>query len=211
MRMPVNTRHRFVTAVVTAFVAVPILHGQSAKENAPDAERLVEALAIHAGSTVGEIGAGGGELTIALAKVVGPSGHVVSNDLNKASVTKIGKAVADAGLANVAVVEGRENETNFPPGCCDAIFMRNVYHHFGDPPRMNASILESLKPGGRVAVIDFSPPPGGENPPGSRGLDNHHGVTADTLARELKDAGFEVLSSATESRAVFVVARKPSS
>jgi ubiquinone/menaquinone biosynthesis C-methylase UbiE len=211
MRMPVNTRHRFVTAVVTAFVAVPILHAQSAKENAADAERLVEALAIHAGSTVGEIGAGGGELTIALAKVVGPSGHVVSNDLNKASVTKIGKAVADASLANVAVVEGRENETNFPPGCCDAIFMRNVYHHFGDPPRMNASILESLKPGGRVAVIDFSPPPGGENPPGSRGLDNHHGVTADTLARELKDAGFEVLSSATESRAVFVVARKPSS
>jgi ubiquinone/menaquinone biosynthesis C-methylase UbiE len=211
MRMPVNTRHRFVTAVVTAFVAVPILHAQSAKENAPDAERLVEALAIHAGSTVGEIGAGAGELTIALAKVVGPSGHVVSNDLNKASVTKIGKAVADASLANVAVVEGRENETNFPPGCCDAIFMRNVYHHFGDPPRMNASILESLKPGGRVAVIDFSPPPGGENPPGSRGLDNHHGVTADTLARELEDAGFEVLSSATESRAVFVVARKPSS
>jgi hypothetical protein len=36
-------------------------------------------------------------------------------------------------------------------------------------------------------------------------------VTADTLARELEDAGFEVLSSATESRAVFVVARKPSS
>jgi ubiquinone/menaquinone biosynthesis C-methylase UbiE len=208
--MPAYRRHRFVTAIVTACVAAPILHAQNAKENAADAERLVEALAVHAGSTVGEIGAGGGELTIALAKVVGPSGHVVTNDLNKASVAKIGKAAADAGLTNVTVVEGRENETNFPQACCDAIFMRNVYHHFGDPPRMNASILASLKPGGRLAVIDFSPP-GGENPPGSRGVDNHHGVTAETVARELKEAGFEILSSKTESRAVFVVARKPCS
>src|SRR5689334_15600913 len=133
MRMPAYSRVRFVTAIVTALVAAPLLHAQSAKENAADAERLVEALAVHAGSTVGEIGAGAGELTIALARVVGPSGHVTSNDLNKASVAKIDRAVADAGLTNVTVVEGRESETNFPLACCDAIFMRNVYHHFGDP------------------------------------------------------------------------------
>jgi len=103
-------------------------------------------------------------------------------------------------------------ETNFPEGCCDAIFMRNVYHHFGDPPAMNGSLLKSLKPGGRLAVIDFTPPPqpnGGENPPGHRAEDNHHGVTAATVERELKAAGFEIVASTTEDRGIRVVARRP--
>ena len=90
-----------------------------------------------------------------------------------------------------------------------------VYHHFGDPPAMNASIRASLKPGGRLAIIDFTPPRGkngesGENVPGRRAEDQHHGVTAATVARELEAAGFEILSS-TESgtRGVLVVARRP--
>ena len=41
--------------------------------------------------------------------------------------------------------------------------MRNVYHHFGDPGAMNASLFKSLKPGGSLAVQDFGPPPGAES------------------------------------------------
>jgi ubiquinone/menaquinone biosynthesis C-methylase UbiE len=205
-------RLRVVTAFVTAVAAASVLQAQSAKENAADAERLVQALEIHTGSTVGEIGAGGGELTIALAKVVGESGRVLTNEINSKSLAKIGTAAADAGLHNVTLVEGHENDTNLPSSCCDAVFMRNVYHHFGDPPRMNASLLASLKPGGRLAVIDFTPPPGGENPPGRRGLDKHHGVTSTTVEGELKAVGFEIVSS-TElgPHGFMVVARKPAS
>jgi ubiquinone/menaquinone biosynthesis C-methylase UbiE len=49
------------------------------------------------------------------------------------------------------VVEGGLAQTNLPDECCDAVFMRHVYHHFGDPPAMNASLFRSLKPGGRLA------------------------------------------------------------
>ena len=71
------------------------------------------------------------------------------------------------------------------------------------------SLLKSLKPGGRLALLDFTPPPGGETVPGHRGDDNHHGITPPTLEKELKAAGFEILSSAEQNRTVTVVARRP--
>jgi predicted methyltransferase len=200
----------FITALAIA-VACRAAAGQSAADNAAHAAWLTQVLGVKDGSAVGEIGAGEGELTILLAKTVGPAGRILSNELNVDRVKSITKAAVSTGLSNVTAVQGAPAETNFPDQCCDAIFMRDVYHHFDDPPAMNASILKSLKPGGRLAIIDFTPPPGpgGENPPGHRGEDNHHGITAATLERELKAAGFELVSSATEDRGVKVVARRP--
>jgi len=194
--------------LVCAAAATGLL-AQNAQQNKTDAERLIAVLEIHAGSVVGEIGAGDGTLTFAIAQTVGESGRVFTNDLNKDRVKKLQTEAEKAGAANVTVVEGRETETNFPDQCCDAIFMRNVYHHFGDPPAMNASLLKSLKPGGRLAILDFTPPPGGETVPGHRGDDNHHGITPPTLEKELKAAGFEIVSSNLQNRSVTVVARRP--
>lgn len=199
-------------SLVLLAVATAVTSGlaQSATDTA-DAERLARALDIRAGSIVGEIGAGDGLLTVAMARTVGDSGKIFSNEVNKERVRTIEQAVQKAGFTHVTVVEGHPAQTNFPAQCCDAIFMRNVYHHFGDPPAMNASLRESLKPGGRLAIIDFTPPPGGEAAPGRRGDDGHHGITVPTLEAELKAAGFEILSSSTTDRALFVVARKPAS
>ena len=183
---------------------------QTARDNAADAERLVKALDVHLASVVGEIGAGAGELTFAMARTVGEAGRVFTNELNTDRAKALQAEADKGGFKNVTVVEGHEADTNFPDRCCDAIFMRNVYHHFGDPPAMNASLLSSLKPGGRLAIIDFAPPSGGETAPGHRGDDNHHGITPPTLERELKAAGFEIVSSETKDRTVLVVARRPS-
>jgi ubiquinone/menaquinone biosynthesis C-methylase UbiE len=209
--MTTTTRPRFVTSLVIALVSLLAASAgaQSARENTADKNWLVKTLELRPGSVVGEIGAGGGELTFLLAAEVGDGGRVFSNELNKDRVEALRREVGSRSLANVTVVDGRELETNFPDQCCDAIFMRNVYHHFGDPPAMNASLFKSLKPGGRLAVIDFTPPPGGEQGPGHRGEDNHHGITAPTLERELKAAGFEILSSDGKDRGVRVVARRP--
>lgn len=53
--------------------------------------------------------------------------------------------------------------------------MRHVYHHFGDPAAMNASIRETLKPGGRLAVIDFGPDEGRSRAPSARASGKGHG------------------------------------
>jgi predicted methyltransferase len=89
--------------------------------------------------------------------------------------------------------------------------MRNVYHHFADPPAMNASIAAALKPGARLAIVDFAPPPGVEAPtPADRGKDGMHGITAETLAREMTAAGFEPVASETGGQRWFMlVVSKP--
>ena len=95
---------------------------------------------------------------------------------------------------------GAADRTNLPDGACDAIFMRNVYHHFAAPGPMSASLAAALKPGGRLAVVDFRPP-GAEAPtPADRDEDDMHGVTPESVRRELMDAGFQVERTETGSR-----------
>jgi predicted methyltransferase len=96
-----------------------------------------------------------------------------------------------ATLEHVTVLEGGSARANLPDGCCDAIFMRHVYHHLGDPAAMNASVRQSLKPGGRMAVVDFAPDRGRCAPPGRRDTSTSHGVTPETVIEELRQAGFE--------------------
>jgi len=196
---------------VFAITNSAILPAQTAKENAADAARLVRLLEVHSGITIGEIGAGSGELTIALAREVGEQGRVYSNELNEKSLQEIAANVGKAGLRNVTFVAGRPASANLPDACCDAIFMRNVYHHFADPATMDASLFQSLKPGGRLAVIDFAPD-GEESPdaPG-RSTEGHHGVGSATVARELTHAGFEVVTTEPiRDKGFIVVARRPS-
>jgi ubiquinone/menaquinone biosynthesis C-methylase UbiE len=82
---------------------------------------------------------------------------VFSTELEPDRLDDIRTAVREAGAANVEVREAALAGTNLPDACCDAIFMRAVYHHFASPPSMLAALHRSLKPGGRLAIIDFEP------------------------------------------------------
>jgi ubiquinone/menaquinone biosynthesis C-methylase UbiE len=175
--------------------ALPAL-AQSDRE---DAARVIEALGIGPGSSVAEIGAGSGALTVAVARAVGPSGRVYSNELDPRQRAATERAVKSAGLDNVTVVEGRSAETNLPAGCCEALFMRDVYHHFDDKLLMSRSLLATLAPGGRLAILDFAPR-------------NGHGMPADDVRETLERAGFtQVRLEASAARWYLVVAVKPTS
>jgi ubiquinone/menaquinone biosynthesis C-methylase UbiE len=177
-----------------------------AQDNATDAAKLIEVLQLDAGDVVAEIGAGNGGLTIAIAKHVGPHGRVFTSEL-PTNLERLRSAVAKSGLKHIQVLEGKTAEANLPDGCCDALFLRNVYHHFSAPAAMNASFLRALKPGGRLAIIDF-PPRGSAAtaPPEKRGESSSHGVGAETVASELTAAGFEVTKTEQRPNRWFLVA-----
>ncbi|HLR31280.1 MAG TPA: methyltransferase domain-containing protein [Fodinibius sp.] len=175
-----------------------------------DSDWLIEVLEIDKGSVVAEIGAGDGSLTLAIAGHIGREGVMYSSELGADSVQYLRQVVASAPVSNVTVVEGHPERTNFPEGCCDALFMRRVYHHFKDPASMNNSIWEALKPGGRLAVIDFAPHGGESSAPTERAAGGGHGVTSETVVKELSQAGFiRVNSDQRSGRDVYVVMKKP--
>jgi ubiquinone/menaquinone biosynthesis C-methylase UbiE len=120
--------------------------------------RLRQVLTLETGTVIADVGAGKGELTFALAREVGPNGHVFSTEIDPERLRGLREAVVAAKLRNVTVVEASASETGLPPNCCDVIVLRRVYHHVTDPPGINASLLRSLRPGGVLAVIDFPPP-----------------------------------------------------
>lgn len=183
-----------------------------AQQDTTDAARLVDALEVRPGMRVAEIGAGAGVLTVAMAKAVGTSGHVFSNEIDRDRHAAIRAAIAEAGLGNVTVVESGPDDANLPASCCDALFMRNVYHHFDDPAAMTASLFRAMRPGARIAVIDFPPRSGQEaEAPADRDQGNAHGVTTTSIERELQGAGFELVATEQQrgDRWFMVVARKP--
>ncbi len=150
---------------------------------------------LKAGMRVGEVGAGSGKMSVLVARELGSGGHLFTTEIAAGNLEDIRQRVADAGLNNVTVIEAGEKQTNLAAECRDAIFMRKVYHHFTDPAEINASLFEALRPGGVLAVIDFSPGlwnawlPRPDGVPENRG---GHGMPRDLLIAELTGAGFRL-------------------
>jgi ubiquinone/menaquinone biosynthesis C-methylase UbiE len=199
--------HRRQLAVATLLITllIPVAAAAQRSGSTITNEQIFAALDVREGVTVCEIGAGDGDLSIAAARAVGASGRVYTSELGDERVKALRQHVDKSGLAQITVVAGEPTGTGFPDAACDALFMRNVYHHFGNPAAMNASIAAALKPGGRLAVVDFSPPGAEAACPTDRGKDGMHGISADTLSRELKDAGFEPASSEVGAERWFMI------
>jgi ubiquinone/menaquinone biosynthesis C-methylase UbiE len=151
----------------------------------PEMTRLRQVLALKEGMVLADVGAGKGQLTLALAREVGSGGRVFSTEIDPARLARLREAAGRAGLDNVTVVEAQSRETGLPPSCCDAIVLRRVYHHLTDPTSINASLLQSLRPGGVLVIIDLPPP--FSWPRGSLG------VPAQVVIDEIKASGFELV------------------
>jgi len=171
---------------------------------------IFEALEVAPGMKVCEIGAGDGELSLEAARLVGSEGRVYSSELGEERVGTLRTNVARSGAENVTVLEGDPDGTNLPAAACDALFMRNVYHHFGDPASMNASLVEALRAGARVAVVDFRPTGDEAARPSDRDENGSHGVGAETVSREMQAAGLQpVAERIGEGRWYMLVFAKP--
>ncbi len=154
---------------------------------AEEAERILEVLHVSEGMTVADVGAGDGEWAAVLSAAVGESGAVFATEVESDLVAELA-TLAD----NVTAVLGTDRDLGLEDGCCEAILLRMVYHHFTDPEPMRRGLFDALVPGGRIAVIDIVPQTHWRELEGvpDRG---GHGIAADTLVAEMTAAGFELV------------------
>jgi ubiquinone/menaquinone biosynthesis C-methylase UbiE len=180
---------------VTLGLAILVLSGVSAQQNrltdaqlksaGAEVPRLVELLELKPGMTVADVGAGFGAWTMTFARWIGPAGRVYANEIGESQLAALREAVTREKLTNVTVVAGTPATTNLPAGCCDAILIRDAYHHFTEPAAIIGSLAASLKPGGRLAVIDFAPRSGSQVPAGVSANRLGHGVPPEVVVSEV--------------------------
>jgi predicted methyltransferase len=154
-------------------------------------EQIMDALGIADGAIVGDLGAGGGWLEIRLARRVGPNGLVYAEDIQPQMIEAINRRMQHEGLSNVRTVMGTPTDPRLPPGL-DAVLIVNAYHEMDDPAHPDViltllrNVERSLKPQGRLGVIDFLAGDGG---PGPAAEDR---VNPDTIVRAAEAAGFKL-------------------
>jgi predicted methyltransferase len=154
-----------------------------------EAPQLAEVLGLQPGMTVADIGTGGGAMAMVLGRLVG-SGRVYATDVTERSLTITRAYAKKEGLTNIMVIEGAADSTNLPNACCDALFLRNVYHHVTEPSAFNKSLYATAKPGARLAIIDAAPGTGSQLPAGVPANRGGHGIPAAVVIDELTAAGF---------------------
>jgi SAM-dependent methyltransferase len=160
---------------------------------APDRDRwqrpdqVMDALAIAEASVVADVGAGSGFFTIRLARRVGPNGLVYAQDVQQEMYTAISRRVQREGLTNVRPILGTETDSRLPLRMMDAVLIVDAYHEAKDGAALLSSVARSIKPQGRIGVIDFKLDGLGPGPPLEERVD------PDTVVEEAGRAGLRLI------------------
>jgi SAM-dependent methyltransferase len=162
-----------------------------------EASLLCDVLALKPGARVGDVGAGVGNMSVRIARRIGPAGKVFAVEIEERKLTKLRRRKEKEDLRNIEIVACEADDCNLQANSCDALFLRGAYHHLTDPGAMNRSLLRALRPGGTLAVIDFPPrlllkPWKPKGIPSNRG---GHGIPRRIAEEELAAAGFEPVRS----------------
>ena len=150
---------------------------------------IVRASSISPGMVVADIGAGTGLFTRLFSAQVGDAGKVYAVDISQPFVENILRESKALGLMNVEGVVNSADDAMLDANSIDLAFTVDTYHHFEYPQSMLASIHKSLRPGGRLIVIDFVKLPGKS----SGWVMGHVRADKDKAIEEITSAGFELI------------------
>ena len=107
------------------------------------------------GQTVCDMGCGNGFYTLPLAKLVGERGQVIAVDIQREMLGLLKDRAAAEKVDNIESVLGTVVDPKLEPNSVDLVLMVDVYHEFSHPEQMLRAIRQSLKPSGRVALVEF--------------------------------------------------------
>jgi ubiquinone/menaquinone biosynthesis C-methylase UbiE len=151
---------------------------------------LLKAIGVKPGETIADIGTGVGFMLPYMIDAVGPSGHVYAEDIQDDFLAEAKQKAKAGGWKNITFVKGGENDIKLPANSVDLAFILDVYHHINYPEKTMATVLSAVKPGGRLAMIDFYR--SREHPRMSEERrKNHIRLDRDGFRKEIESAGFK--------------------
>jgi ubiquinone/menaquinone biosynthesis C-methylase UbiE len=150
------------------------------QEELPD--QVVAQMELKPDHVVGDIGAGTGYFSFRLSARV-PQGKVYAVDIQPEMLSLITARRKTQKIENIVTVQGTETDVRLPENTIDAVLMVDAYHEFSYPREMMESIVKSLKPGGRVILIEYR----GEDP--DVPIKRVHKMTVAQARREMEAAG----------------------
>ena len=147
---------------------------------------VLRALDLRDGNTVIDLGSGAGYFSLKLSPSVGKRGQVLAVDLRRLSLFFLWTRALLRGEHNVHVMVGEEDDPGLPTDSVDAVLICNTYHEFSHAEVMLKHVSQSLRPGGRLVVVDRGP----------RATDTAHAheVPLTAVAGQLQRSGFEIVS-----------------
>jgi ubiquinone/menaquinone biosynthesis C-methylase UbiE len=166
-----------VLGMAAATLTVGAQHGRPFKPEdlglleAPDRdvwqrpEDIMDALGIGDGTVVADLGAGGGWFTIRLSPRVGPNGIVYAEDFQPQMIKVIERRIALEGLKNIRPTRGTADDPHLPAGQLDAALMVDAFYEVQKPSVFLRNLAVSLKPNGRLGIVEFTKDGGGPGPP----------------------------------------------
>ncbi len=159
-------------------------------------DEVVAALALKPGEVVADIGSGPGYFTLRFARAVAPDGRVYGVDIEPHFLEELGRFAALSGLSNVVPVLTAPDSPSLPPASIDLAFLSSVYRHITDRPQYLGRLRPCLKPGGRVAILEWRKASEVhlEKPPSRRfGPPEEEKIDPELVVRELREAGFAIV------------------
>ncbi len=162
------------------------------REREEDCETMVKALHVQPGQTVCDMGCGNGFYTLKLAKLVGEKGRVYAVDIQREMLGLLEESAKDENFDNVETVLGTVVDPKLPEASMDLVLLVDVYHEFSHPEQMLAAIRKSLKPNGRVALVEFR----GEDP--LVPIKPLHKMSKEQIMKEFPPNGFKLVAEFDE-------------
>ena len=165
-----------------ADIVSPIWHDEKERDDAGEPGQLVRLLGIKPGMTVADIGAGSGYYAVRLSEIVGARGRIIAEDVVPEYLRSLRKRVRDLGLQNVSISQGEPHDPKLPAGSLDIAILVHMYHEIAQPYALLYNLVPSLKPGGRVGIVDAFRPT------------SEHGTPPSLLRCELAAVGYREIS-----------------
>ena len=147
--------------------------------------KVIEALGLQPGQVIADLGAGTGYYTFELARAVGPRGTVLAVEIEDAMLAALRKRAAELDATNVGLVRATPTDPRLPPARIDLVLMVHVYHELEFPYEVMGAVVRSLKPEGRVAIVEH------RAEDGSRSGDLH-AMSEAQIVKEMRAAGLEL-------------------